>query len=461
MKHLEHKHNRKKPIWILYIVALTAVVFASFALFQHFAARNQLESNGGEKTTEINGSTTETGGKTGQTTDSGKQTGTQKTEDVSTKRQALLEKAAKLAAGYYYDEAVTLLSSDQALVNDETKAKADEYQKQKDSLVLYEGQAYHVFFHSLIVYPELAFDKKGAPADGYNMWMTTVSEFQKMLPLLMKNNFVLYDITQLVQKDANGKVTKKDIYLPKGKKPLIISQDDVSYYDYMAPDGFASKLLINDKGDVVTQVKAPDGTISNTYTGDVVPILDQFVKENPSFSFRGAKGIVAPTGFQGAFGYRITDPDLYSKEVFQQMCNDVKAVSKRLRETGWQIASHSYTHNSYWNAINKDQAESDMSRWESLMVPYVGKTTILITPFGGHFKVGDPAYQYIVKQLGYTIICPVGSGMSTTYNSDCMMQDRLDLDGYTMIKHPERISKYFFDPALVLDPSRPPLNADD
>ena len=192
-----------------------------------------------------------------------------------------------------------------------------------------------------------------------------------------------------------------------------------------------------------------------------MPILDQFVKDNPSFSFRGAKGVVGPTGYQGAFGYRITDPNLYSKEVFQKMCDDVKAISQRLRDTGWQIASHSYTHNSYWNSINKAQAESDMSRWESLMVPYVGKTTILITPFGGHLKVGDPAYEYIVKQLGYTIICPVGGGMSTTYNSDCMMQDRLDLDGYTMIRHPERISKYFFDPALVLDSSRPPLNPED
>ena len=258
MKHLEQRQNKKRPVWILYVVAITAVVFASFALYQHFAAQKPGSNNGGKTTT---ASTTADSGKNGQTTDSGKQTGG-KTEDINIKRQALLEKAAKLADGYYYDEAVTLLSSDQTLVNDETKAKADEYQKLKDSLVKYDGQVYHVFFHSLIVYPQLAFDNKGHPADGYNMWMTTVTEFKKMLPLLMKNNFVLYDITQLIQKDTTGKITKKDIYLPKGKKPLVISQDDLSYYDYMAPDGFADKLLINDKGDIVTEVKAPDGTIS-------------------------------------------------------------------------------------------------------------------------------------------------------------------------------------------------------
>ena len=245
-------------------------------------------------------------------------------QQLEEQRQQLLEKADTLRRGYFYDEALELLeNADKKLVNDDVKQAIETCQQDKDSLVKYEGMPYHVFFHSLIIYPELAFDNEGHPAEGYNMWMTTVSEFKKMLPLLLENDFVLYDINELIQVNEDGSVTQKDIYLPQGKKPLILSVDDLSYYDYMAPDGFATRLVINEQGDVVTEVKAPDGTVSNTYDGDVQPIVDQFVKEHPEFSFRGAKGILAPTGYQGAFGYRITDLELYTPEEGQQILEPV------------------------------------------------------------------------------------------------------------------------------------------
>ena len=46
-----------------------------------------------------------------------------------------------------------------------------------------------------------------------------------------------------------------------------------------------------------------DGTVSvGDY--DVVPLIDRFVEEHPDFSYRGAKGIVALTGYNGILGYR-------------------------------------------------------------------------------------------------------------------------------------------------------------
>ena len=37
---------------------------------------------------------------------------------------------------------------------------------------------------------------------------------------------------------------------------------------------------------------------------DLVPILDRFVEEHPDFSYRGAKAILALTGYNGVLGYR-------------------------------------------------------------------------------------------------------------------------------------------------------------
>ena len=112
----------------------------------------------------------------------------------------------------------------------------------------------------------------------------------------------------------------------------------------MKEDGFASALDVDADGNVVTIVNGQP-----TYDGDVIPILDAYVKEHPEFSWRGAKGIAATTGYAGAFGYRITDLDQYDAAVGQQMLEKVKQVSAALRASGWEIASHSYTHNQYWN----------------------------------------------------------------------------------------------------------------
>ncbi|HIU42935.1 MAG TPA: polysaccharide deacetylase family protein [Candidatus Ventrousia excrementavium] len=444
-KHVMERRRKRKPMWPLLLLAVIAAVFAVWALVS--ALRGTLGN-------------TDPDAPPAQSDEQQPGPDEPKTEDqLAAERQALLDEAALLAKGYFYDEAIAALQGAGELQNAETDAELARIQGLKDSLVKYEGQLYHVFFHSLIVYPELAFDDKGHPAEGYNMWMTTVSEFKAMLPLFLENDFVLYDITEMMELDENGMAQRKDIYLPEGKKPLVISIDDVSYYDYMLPDGFAQRLVINEAGDVVTEVKAPDGTVSQTYDGDVMPIVDQFVKEHPEFSYRGAKGIVAPTGYQGAFGYRITDPDWFTEAEFKQLCDDVKAIAARLRETGWQIGCHSYTHNSFWRGdMTLAEVKDDLDRWKSLMEPYVGETNILITPFGGRFDVGSDVYDYIVNELGFNIICPVGSGMPTSYEQGSMMQDRLNLDGYTMIKHPERVSKFFFDPTPIIDPARPPLD---
>lgn len=447
MKHLDHR-SKRRPMRVAFLItlALIAVALAIWAAVVAF---------GGEKAPKPN----VPGESTGKTQAGSSTTGAP--DDTTTAPEgadstALLAQADLLARGYYYDEAIALLGG---VNTDAAKAKAAEYQSEKDALVKYDGtQYYHVFFHSLIIDTSLAFDNKGHPAEGYNMYMTTVSEFQKMLPLFLKNNFVLYDITQMVEL-KDGKAVPKDIYLPAGKKPLVISIDDVNYYDYMKPDGFADRLDVDADGNVVTIVKDQNGNDTVTYDGDVMPILDAFVKEHPEFSYRGAKGIVALTGYEGAFGYRITDLPDYDADTQQKMLSKVKEVATALRSTGWQIANHSYTHNQYWTnkTMTMDQLKYDTGRWLGEIAPYVGETPIIITPFGVVYDRDDPRFRYIIDS-GFYIYCPVGSQMTTVWKDDNMLQSRLNLDGYTMLKHPERVSKFFFDPALVLDPARPPLN---
>ena len=287
-------------------------------------------------------------------------------------------------------------------------------------------------------------------APGYDLYMTTVSEFTAMLPKLQETGFVLVDIHDLVE-FQDGVAVRKELLLPPGKKPLVLSVDDVNYYQYMADDGFATRLDLDENGQVKTVV---DGVLTDD--GDVVPILDRYVAEHPEFSWRGAKGILALTGYEGAFGYRITDLEDYDEATGQAMLQKTQAVAQALRETGWQIACHSYTHNQYWNnrTITMDQIQYDIGRWKRDIAPYVGETDIFISPFGVSFARDDARMAFLQEQ-GFSIYCHVDSTMPTKWDGSWFFQGRINLDGLTMKRYPERISKFFFDPAEVLDPARP------
>ena len=112
--------------------------------------------------------------------------------------------------------------------------------------VAYDGIVEHLFFHPVIAYPELAFDGD-AQANGLDDYMVTVDEYNKILQSVYDKGYVLVDIgdvwSETTGEDGQPKMVKNTLYLPEGKKPLILSYDDTNYYDYMLQNGFAYKLM--------------------------------------------------------------------------------------------------------------------------------------------------------------------------------------------------------------------------
>ena len=122
----------------------------------------------------------------------------------------------------------------------------------------------------------------------------------------------------------------------------------------MDGDGFATKLVLDENGQVKNEYKNDDGSVSvGDY--DLVPLLDTFVAEHPDFSYHGRKGIIALTGYNGILGYR-TDiayktgenldeqyqvPWLAAHPDFDydQECADAKAVADAMKANGWEFAS--------------------------------------------------------------------------------------------------------------------------
>lgn len=367
----------------------------------------------------------------------------------------VLVKADQLASGYFYEEAIALLKDVPAEYTEDAEvlAKIDEYQTALDALVPYEETVRHIFFHSLIVDTSLAFDGDYME-NGYNYWMTTVDEFKAMLVELYNNDFILIDIHELAREevDANGnvKLVANDLLVPAGKKPLVLSVDDVNYYEYMEHDGFARKLLIDENGDVKNLYIDENG---NEMIGDydVAPILDSFVKEHPDFSYRGAKGILALTGYEGALGY---DTHLTDSPTLEEDIATATAVANRLKETGWLFAIHGWGHRDA-NAISYSYLMSDTNRWLKDIGSIVGETDIYIYPYGSEIEYPSDKLSYF-ESIGLRYFCGVWTKPFVSVKGTYVRQTRCNLDGFNMITRPNALSAYF-DVSKVIDPSRPAL----
>ena len=381
------------------------------------------------------------------------------------------EEAALKAAMYDYDAAIELLQGIPEYENrDDVKATVKEYEAARDKLVKWEDntQISHLFVHSLIVDTARAFRKGSSQPVGYNRYMTTVGEFKLMLQSLYEKGYVLvsmHDIAErYVGEDGVEKLRKKPIYLPEGKTPFVLSQDDVNYYAYMDNDGFADRLVIGEDGIPTCKYIDTDGTVSyGEY--DVLPIVDNFLKEHPDFSYRGAKGILAVTGYEGALGYDtgwhmydLDNPEEAAKLKAEQEA--AKAVADAIKADGWEFASHSYTHTDMkTNSFEKVVYDTD--KWEREVEPILGETDLYIYPFGSDIcdwkgYKGDK-YEYL-KKAGFWYFCNVDASRYWIQITDNYMRmGRINADGERMMKTPKKLD-YFFNSAEVLDKSRPALN---
>lgn len=362
------------------------------------------------------------------------------------KRSQLMKKANQLVKGYYYQEAIDVLRSDSEIVNERIKDEVKKIEAMMMELKPYTGRIEHVFFHSLIVYTELAFGPQSSQPQGYNYWMTTALEFQRMLPLLMERGYVLVRISDLYDVDSLGNVTQRDLYLPEGKRPLLMSIDNVGYPENRKKEGFASRLFINQNNEVSAMIRNLEGLEIESRTAEVFPIVDDFVKENPAFSYRGAKGLLGITGSWGIMGY---DPKITSEVA------TAKVIVQRLKETGWEFANHSYTHadGKYFSESSTlEGIKEDTQLFNQWIIPVIGESNVFIAPFGITLK--GELYQYFIDE-GYTFYLNVDRRSQPTIIGKSVLMPRINLDGFVMNKDKEHITQHFFDVDKVYDHRRP------
>lgn len=387
----------------------------------------------------------------------------------------LLAEANVLATQYDYQAAMDKLSSFSGGINtNETlMAKYQEYSDTFGKLVPWDdiNDVPNLSFRMLIADLDraLANEQYGS---GFNNSYVTIGEFKNILQQVYDNGYVLVSIKDLAPKavDANGNVTitKGTVYLPEGKKPLVLTELGVNYFTYIVDgdgdgladkdgSGFASRLILDANGSLTNEMVDAEG---NTVTGsfDLVTILNDFVAQHPDFSYRGAKATLAVTGYDGLFGYR-TDPETATKisqEYYDQQLRDVKPVIEKLRSEGFDIACYSYDAVNY-NAMVAAEIEVDLEDWANEVTPLLGEVDIFVYPYddiGSTDLYTGSKYQTLADAGFRYFVSKDSSSRSWGQITDnyCRMMRR-EVGGQLINSHPEWFDD-LFDASTVLDPNR-------
>lgn len=375
----------------------------------------------------------------------------------------LLKIANDYAMTYDYDNAITTL-------NNFTGADADypsiasakeQYKKEQSKMIPWTdlSKIINLSFQLLIEDPTRAF-KDAKYGTSYNKNFITTAEFSKILQQLYENNYILISLS-----DANDQLC-----LPEGKNPLILTQTQVNYYTYMTdsngdrlPDsggaGFANKLILDDSNNLTCQMVNSTGeTVTGSF--DLVPILESFIETHPDFSYKGARAVLAVTGYDGLFGYRTDSAakDFFGAQHWEQEVSGATKVVQALRNAGYEIACYTYENIAY-GSRSAEQIRSDLDSWNLEVSPILGVIDTLV--YARESDIGKPNTSYsgdkftMLVDCGFTKFlgfCTNATPWFTTQDN-IVRQGRILVTGSNLAYHQEWFSG-IIDPSSVLDVSR-------
>lgn len=303
---------------------------------------------------------------------------------LAAESEKLLLQAEQLFSQYNYQGAIDSLNS--------FSGDVSQYPAINDAIVKYEAavedlvawddpsQVVNLSFQMLMADPEQSF-AHSTYGSAFNKNYVTTAEFSRILEGLYANGYVLVSMDDLYAADT--------LYLPEGKKPLVLTQTNVNYNIYIVdgdgdklPDkdgaGFACRLVLDSDGGVTCERIDRNGdTVTGDY--DLIPILDSFVDAHPDFSYKGAKAVIALTGYNGLFGYRTNSgaEEDFGLDAYNEAISQAIKIASALRESGYELACYTYSNVPY-GEYSASMMETDLNQWLSECLPILGQVDTMV-----------------------------------------------------------------------------------
>lgn len=385
----------------------------------------------------------------------------------------LMAQVDTLVTGYDYDGAINLLgeyNGNNENFRNQVVAKQAALAQEKEQLVELKdiSSIPNLSFHVLMADASRACNKdvSGAELSGsYNKNFVSVEEFTRILNQLYSSNYVLVDFNSFISTttrvDGNTNFEAKSIYLPQGKKPVMITETMVNYFEYMVdPDkdgtldgtghGFANKLVLDANGDIkAAYVDASGQSLVGNY--DLVPVLESFIQEHPDFVYQGARAILAVSGTEGVFGYRTNTAYVsrFGQAFYDNEVTEAKKIVAALREKGYTIASYTYSNQAY-RSMSTAQIQAEVTNWTNQITPVLGEVDTIVFARGSDIESYSGTSFNVLYNSGLRFFLNSGTSPRVDVNTTFVRQTRLMVTGETMTWYSSQFASYF-DSNVVLD----------
>ncbi len=385
--------------------------------------------------------------------------------------QRLMDEAEKLAQGYDFEGAIAKLDSFSGELSafPEMLSKRSEYNQISTQMVAWTDASKipNLSFHVLIADPGRAFTDK-MYGKKYNQNFVTIDEFEKILTQLYTNGYVLVSMEDVVLETVgtDGTITysANTINLPKGKKPIMLTQTLVNYLNYMIDsdedgepdkggDGFASRLVLDSNGQIKAEmVNAAGDTIVGDF--DLVPILNSFIAEHPDFSYRGARAMLAVCGHEGIFGWRINQSVATSKgqDYYDAQVEGAKKIVEALRADGYELACYTYENIPY-GTYDASSIRADLEKWNKEIKPVIGEVDTLIFAQASDINDYNGSKYNVIYSSGFRYFINNASAPWADIKSNFVRQSRMMVTGTNMAYYSNMFTSYF-NPSAVMNSAR-------
>ena len=382
--------------------------------------------------------------------------------------QELLREAARMADGYDYDGAIAKLESFSGSKEKypEMEIRMSEYKQQKSLLVAHNdpGAIPNLSFHVLIADPSRAFSNREFGGQ-YNRNFVTIDEFEQILNQLYTNGYVLVDMDSFIAETVTGETitySSKPLYLPDGKKPFMLTETMVNYFNYMIDGngdgvadkdgaGFASKLVLRNGEIKAEMVNSVGETVVGDY--DLVPVLESFIEAHPDFAYQGARALLAVTGHEGVFGYRTNKSiiDTKGQAYYDSEVAAAKEVAAALREAGYEFASYTYANEKYGD-LDATTIRKDITNWTAEVLPILGSCDTLVFAKTSDISAnGDYSNSKfnVLYDAGFRYFISHSSKAACKVAGNYVRQLRVMVTGTQMAYAPTTYAAYFDSQAVL------------
>lgn len=322
--------------------------------------------------------------------------------------------------------------------------------------VLYTGIVKHVFFHPLIIEKKNSFKKRSDNDFSYtHNWLILASEYTPTLQELYNAGYRMIDYYDTVKQNPDGTFSKKELHLPEGVKPMVVSIDDLNYNPIHYRNGTSRRLKYDSNGfyGCISFTEENGRQKCNREKQNIISLTEAFVKKYPDFAINGGRPIIAFTGYKNLLGYPIHDKDFKGSEQEKEL----KAIIQKLKDHKYRFASHGYSHLQS-EKVSYDRFKRDTLRWDEKIRPYLGKVDIYIYPFGERVTPGSAKFK-LMLEYGFRHFQGVHyrdrfEVQNRSYGNYVYMH-RLPLDGlYLRRKYIRRDFKPIFNVDAVIDKER-------